>query len=83
MHFLPSIPPATRYLSPVNFFGHLAAALQVSDDLDFLLGAMAPDLLSLSGAQAGTAVAMLNREVFRSCYRQQKPYNISHAPRRA
>jgi hypothetical protein len=36
----------------VNFFGHAAAAHQVDDDPAFVLGAMAPDLLSLCGAVA-------------------------------
>ena len=37
----------------MNFFGHAVVAQRVDDDPDFLLGAMAPDLLSMCGAIAG------------------------------
>jgi hypothetical protein len=37
----------------VNFFGHVAIARHVDDDPAFLLGAMAPDLLSMCGASSG------------------------------
>ncbi len=48
---------AMRYASSVNFFGHAAAALRVDDDPFFILGAMAPDLLPLSGAVASGATS--------------------------
>ena len=34
----------------MNFFGHAAVARYVDDDPDFVLGAMAPDLLAMCGA---------------------------------
>jgi len=34
----------------MNFFGHAAVALSVADDPEFVLGAMAPDLLAMCGA---------------------------------
>ena len=34
----------------MNFFGHAAVARHVDDDPDFVLGAMAPDLLAMCGA---------------------------------
>lgn len=37
----------------MNFFGHVAIARHVDDDPAFLLGAMAPDLLSMCGAPSG------------------------------
>jgi hypothetical protein len=37
----------------VNFFGHLVVARQLDEDPEFLLGAMAPDLLAICGARAG------------------------------
>lgn len=44
-------------IGPLNFFGHAVAAQRVSDDPAFLLGAMAPDLLSLCGAVAGAVTS--------------------------
>ncbi len=45
------------YAFGVNFFGHVAMARQVSEDPEFLLGAMAPDLLAMCGATAGPATS--------------------------
>jgi hypothetical protein len=43
-------PETARYTPEVNFFGHAAVAGRTRDDLAFVLGAMAPDLLGLCGA---------------------------------
>lgn len=41
----------------MNFFGHATVARQIDDDPAFLLGAMAPDLLAMCGAEAGPATS--------------------------
>lgn len=41
----------------MNFFGHAAAACRVDGDPGFILGAMAPDLLPLCGAVAGSTTS--------------------------
>ena len=54
-------PQTDRTLGVMNFFGHAAVARHVDDGPEFVLGAMAPDLLAMCGvtgdfpASAGVA----------------------------